>query len=69
MFDLDRFKSECAAASATGGGQSAIREIVAQAVTGAAGVLKSLGEPQRAEVQALHRSSDLTILNVVWGPG
>jgi len=68
MFDLDRFKTECSAAAPAGAGQPAIREIVARAVTDPEGFLKSLGEPQRAEIHALHRASDLTILNVIWGP-
>jgi len=68
MFDLERFKSECAAAASEGAGQQAIREIVARAVSEPGAVLRTLGEPRRAEVQALHRGSDLTILNVVWGP-
>ena len=68
MFDLDRFKAECSAAAAQGQAQHAIREVVARAVADPGSVLKSLGEPRRAEVQTLHRSADLTILNVIWGP-
>ena len=30
--------------------------------------MAGLGEPQRAGMTALHRSADLTILNVVWAP-
>lgn len=68
MFDLDRFKAECRAAAVGGAAQQAVREILAQAVAAPGAVLKALGEPQRAEVQTLHRSADLTILNVIWGP-
>jgi predicted metal-dependent enzyme (double-stranded beta helix superfamily) len=68
MFDLDVFKDECSAAAARGAGQQAIREIVTRAVEMPDAVLKSLGEPRRAEVKTLHRSEDLTILNVIWGP-
>lgn len=68
MFDLDRFKSDCCAAGTRGTAQQAIREIVARAVEAPGAVLKTLGEPQRAEVKTLHRSADLTILNVIWGP-
>ncbi len=68
MFDLGRFKAECSAAAAGVAGQPAIREIVARAIERPGAVLKSLGEPRRAEVQTLHRSADLTILNVIWGP-
>src|SRR5215467_889692 len=67
MFDLDAFRSECSAA-ARGGGQPAIREIVARAVDSPGDVLRTLREPTRAEVQTLHRAADLTILNVIWGP-
>ena len=45
-----------------------MREIVARAVSEPAALLAALGEPTRASVQALHRSDDLTILNVIWGP-
>ena len=68
MFDLDGFRSECSKAASGGAGQQAIREIVARAVADPGAVLKSLGEPRRAEVHALHRAEDLTILNVIWGP-
>ena len=67
MFDLDAFRSECSAA-ARGGGQPAIREIVARGVYSPGDVLRALGEPRRAEVTTLHRAADLTILHVVWGP-
>jgi predicted metal-dependent enzyme (double-stranded beta helix superfamily) len=68
MFDLDRFKADCSAAASGRAGQQAIREIAARAVEDPGPLLKALGEPSRAEVQTLHRSPDLTILNVVWGP-
>lgn len=68
MFDLDRFKGECCAAAAGASSQHTIREIVARAVEAPGVVLKALGEPRRSEVQTLHRSTDLTILNVIWGP-
>lgn len=68
MFDLDRFKGECCAVATGSAAQQAIREIVARAVEAPGAVLKTLGEPRRAEVQTLHRSAVLTILNVIWGP-
>jgi predicted metal-dependent enzyme (double-stranded beta helix superfamily) len=68
MFDLESFKDECAAAAAGGAGQQTIRELVARVVEVPGAVLKTLGEPRRAEVKTLHRSVDLTILNVIWGP-
>jgi predicted metal-dependent enzyme (double-stranded beta helix superfamily) len=68
MFDLDRFKADCSAAVADRAAVRAIHEVVARAVEDAGGVQKAVGEPRRAEVQILHRSADLTILNVIWGP-
>lgn len=68
MFNLDIFREECSAATAGGAGQPAIRELVARALEVPAAVLRSLGEPRHAEVKTLHRSVDLTILNVIWGP-
>jgi predicted metal-dependent enzyme (double-stranded beta helix superfamily) len=68
MFDLDRFKVDCSAAVGETAAVQAVREIVARAVADPGAVQKVIGEPRRAEVQILHRSADLTILNVVWGP-
>ncbi len=68
MFDLDRFKADCCAAVAERAARQAIREVVARAVEVPGEVLKAVGEPRRAEIQTLHRSADLTILNVIWGP-
>ena len=68
MFDLDRFKAECSAAVTERAALQAVREVVARAVEDPEAVLKALREPVRSEVQTLHRSTDLTILNVIWGP-
>ena len=68
MFDLDRFVEDCRAAVAEDPSHKAVREIVARAVSAPAEVIKSLGGPQRGEVQTLHRSGTLTILNVLWAP-
>lgn len=68
VIDLDRFKADCCTAVAGAGAQQAVREIVARTVETPGAILKALGEPRRSEVQTLHRSTDLTILNVIWGP-
>ena len=68
MFDLDAFTDACRTAASGTAAQHTIREIVARAVEAPGAVLQGLGEPRRAEVKTLHRSADLTILNVVWGP-
>ncbi|HVH76233.1 MAG TPA: hypothetical protein VM755_15065 [Stellaceae bacterium] len=68
MFDLDCFTAECLDAVRADSSHKSVREIVARAVSEPAAVIAALGEPKRAEATALYRSSELTILNVVWGP-
>lgn len=68
MFDIDQFIADCRRAVAEDQSHKSVREVVARAVCDPATVLKRLGEPQRAEVQKLYHSDNLTILNVIWGP-
>src|SRR5262249_24202816 len=68
MFDLERFIADCRAAVAEDASHKAIREVVARAVADPAAILRSLGDPQRGEVQKLHQSDTLTVLNVIWAP-
>lgn len=68
MFDIDQFVSDCRAALKDRASQAAVREVVARAVSDPVEILKALGAPQRAEIQKLYRSEDLTILNVIWAP-
>jgi predicted metal-dependent enzyme (double-stranded beta helix superfamily) len=67
MFDVDRFIADCRRAGAADGSPGVL-EVVARAVSTPAEVMKAVGEPRRAEVQVLHRSAELTVLNLVWGP-
>lgn len=67
MFDLDQFTADCRAALSERS-RKHVCEVVARAVSDPAAVLKALGEPKRGALQTLHRSSDLTILNVIWTP-
>jgi len=69
VFDLERFIEECRAAVRADASHKAVREVVARAVSDPAGILAGIGEPRRAMVDTLHRGDDLTILNVIWGPG
>lgn len=68
MFDLDRFIEDCHAAVAGDPSHKGVREVVARAVADPTAVLKALGEPARAEVQPLHSSKEVTIINVIWAP-
>jgi predicted metal-dependent enzyme (double-stranded beta helix superfamily) len=68
MFDLDRFIADCRSALAADQSHRYVRDVVAHAVSDPAAVLKGMGEPKRGAIQTLHRSGDLTVLNVVWAP-
>lgn len=68
MFEVDQFISDCRAALAADKSHKLVREVVARAVSEPASILKALGEPKRAQLHALYRSADVTILNVVWAP-
>jgi predicted metal-dependent enzyme (double-stranded beta helix superfamily) len=69
VFDLDQFIADCRAAVGVDATHKSAREVVARAVADPSAVIAGLGEPTRAEVQKLYASQELTILNVVWGPG
>ena len=47
----------------------AIREVVERAVSEPGQIVKKLGGPKRAGIETLHQSADLTVLNLIWGPG
>ena len=67
-FDCQQFISDCKTAIRGDASHAYVREVVARAVADPAGILRALGEPQRAEMQKLYVSKDLTILNVIWAP-
>ena len=67
MFDTDRFIADCRGAGAASG-PSGVLEVVSRAVSAPAEILGALGEPRRAGVQVLYRSTELTVLNLIWGP-
>jgi len=67
MFDTERFVADCRGAAATSG-SSGVLDVVARAVDAPRGIVAVLGEPKRAGVQVLHRSPELTVFNLIWGP-
>jgi predicted metal-dependent enzyme (double-stranded beta helix superfamily) len=69
MFDLETFTASCRKALREKNSHATVREIVAEAVSQPQQVLRSLGEPKFSGIQSLYRSENLTILNVLWGPG
>ena len=67
-FELKSFVEDCRGALAANDPQSAVREVVARAVSDCSAVLKALGTPSVAGIAPLHRSPELTVLNVIWAP-
>ena len=68
MFEIEQFCADCRLAMQETDQQRAVREIVARAVSDPASLMQVIGEPQKAGVNTLHRSDDLTVLNLIWGP-
>jgi predicted metal-dependent enzyme (double-stranded beta helix superfamily) len=68
MFDVNRFIEQCKDAISGDGTHQSVCEIVRGAISDPQNVLKELGEPNRAGVETIYHSNDLTILNVMWGP-
>ena len=66
MFRKDRFVEDCKLA--VGEGQSAVRELVLEAVADPSGIVSELGEPTAAGVYPLYHADDLTVINFVWAP-
>jgi predicted metal-dependent enzyme (double-stranded beta helix superfamily) len=69
MFDLDSFVADCRAALGESTPEVAVRALVERAIARPVEVEQALGTPTSGGVTALHRSPELTILNVVWAPG
>jgi predicted metal-dependent enzyme (double-stranded beta helix superfamily) len=67
-FDLQRFIADCRDALREDSPERAMREVAARAIDNPAAILTALGEPKRAEIQRLHHTPELTILNVIWAP-
>ena len=69
MFDTDRFIEDCRAALDGERSSRNVREVVGRAVSDPAGLMRVLGEPQKGGVTPIYRSTDLTIINVLWPVG
>jgi predicted metal-dependent enzyme (double-stranded beta helix superfamily) len=68
MFDLDQFVADCRDALTQDESFAAVREVVARAVSDPSALIETLGEPMRGQIQRLHHSTELTVLNVIWAP-
>ena len=68
MFDKERFIEDCLAALHEGNAQGFVQELVREAVRAPGEVEQALGTPTAAGITTIHRSDELTILNVIWAP-
>jgi len=68
-FDLEQFIADCGDAVNDHAPTKAVREVVARAVSNPKSMLDVLGTPTKGEVQRLHVSDELTVINVIWAPG
>jgi predicted metal-dependent enzyme (double-stranded beta helix superfamily) len=68
MFDKDQFIADCRAALDGERASHNVREVVARSVSDPASMLRGLGELKPGGIEALHRSPELTIINVFWPP-
>jgi len=68
LFEIEKFCEDCRLAMKETDKERAVRDVVTRAVSDPAALMKAIGEPQKAGVNTLHRSDDLTVLNLIWGP-
>jgi predicted metal-dependent enzyme (double-stranded beta helix superfamily) len=69
MFDVARFIADCLGAVRCGAPHQRVHEIATRAFADPAAILAALGAPTGGQLAPLHRSDELTILNVVWKAG
>lgn len=65
---LERFVEDCVAANMETDAQGAVSEVLAKAVSTPKAVLAALGEPDRAGLNVLLSSPNLTIFAATWTP-
>src|SRR5208337_1590850 len=69
MFDKEQFISDCRAALIGDRTSRNVREVMKGAIADSSAVIRGLGEPKKGGLDVLHRSNELTILNVLWPAG
>jgi predicted metal-dependent enzyme (double-stranded beta helix superfamily) len=68
MFDIEEFVAQCHAALQETQPSLAVKELVERAVSDPAAIDAALGQANAGGLRCLHRSSDLTVLQLVWPP-
>jgi predicted metal-dependent enzyme (double-stranded beta helix superfamily) len=67
MFDLDQFIADLRTTLPERSRQP-MKEVVARAISDPAALIRAIGEPDKAGVQVLHKSPEITVLNLLWAP-
>jgi predicted metal-dependent enzyme (double-stranded beta helix superfamily) len=67
-FSTEKFVSDCISASSQPESAKLVRELLKEAVSNVDEVMTVLGSSQQGEIQKLHVSDSLTVLNVIWAP-
>lgn len=68
MLDIDQLIEDCTSALAEPSPHRAVKDVLARAMA-TPGEVEAALPTTRAELTAIHRSPELTILKVVWAPG
>ena len=69
MFTVEEFVASCRKALTEHTPELAVKELVAAAISKPHELETALGTPSRGGMTALHRSPELTVLNIIWPPG
>jgi len=67
-FQVETFVEDVKRARGDADSQSAIGDLLRQAVSDPNAVVNALGEPEEAGLHTIYADDDVTILNVVWAP-
>lgn len=67
MFDVDQFIADLRATLPERSRQP-MKEVVERAMSDPGGILRAVGEPDKAGIKVLHQSPELTVINVAWMP-
>lgn len=66
MFDKEQFIADCRGALEGDRASRNVREVVERAVSNPSSVVRHLGDPKPGGIEPLHRSPEMTIINVFW---
>ena len=69
MFDVEEFVAACRGALEERTPELAVKELVSSAIARPQEIEAALGTPEDGGITTLHRSEELTIINVIWPPG